>query len=193
MKHDITIGKFGITLRPVEIEDADFIFKLRTDPDNSQFIGDTNSDISKQYQWIENYFEQENDYYFIIESNSKEKLGTIGIYDIINGSGEWGRWIISKKHPVAPASAWLIYEIAFNILNLKEVYCRTVVDNKSVVSFHERCGLHRVRVEKDGVAIKGENKDLIIQMLSLKNYKMVQKKLEVLASFSERLMLRKGE
>ncbi|MED3549811.1 GNAT family N-acetyltransferase [Cytobacillus praedii] len=190
MNHNIEVEKFGIKLRPVTFEDAAFIYNLRTDPDNSQYIGDTEQNISMQYQWLESYFKRENDYYFCIDLKDNKNVGTIGIYNIKDGSGEWGRWVISKKYPVSPSSVWLIYEIAFNILNLNDVYCRTVIDNKKVISFHERCGLNTAGIEKNGVIIKGERKDLLIHTLDKSNYKKVQYRLEKSATFCERLLMR---
>jgi RimJ/RimL family protein N-acetyltransferase len=46
----------------------------------------------------------------------------------------------------AAESALLIYRAAFDLLNLRTVYCVTVADNQAVLSFHDSCGLQRVEL-----------------------------------------------
>jgi RimJ/RimL family protein N-acetyltransferase len=188
MHHSIRIEQFGVRLRPIQIEDAAFIHRLRMNPMLSQFIGDTDPSVNKQKEWLEQYFLREGDYYFCVETIAGMPVGTIGLYDLINSRAEWGRWIISPPIPASPASVWLIYHIAFEILNLSEVYCRTVEDNKRVVSFHDSCGLERKGKELDGVYIKGELKNLIIHVATKENWHLIKNKMNASVLLAERLL-----
>jgi RimJ/RimL family protein N-acetyltransferase len=182
------VEKFGIKLRPVTFEDAEFIVNLRCQPDISRYIGDTSPDINAQKKWLKEYFTKDNDYYFCIELSSGKKAGTIGVYNIENNIAEWGRWVISPAFPIAPASAWLIYYISFEILNLSEVYCRTVSENKQVVSFHDSCGIPRKGIEKNAVCINGKEKDLIIHSVKREQWETLKQKLYRPANLVERLL-----
>ncbi|RUT48747.1 N-acetyltransferase [Paenibacillus anaericanus] len=193
MKHNITVERFGIRLRPITMDDADFIYQIRRNKELSQYIGEIDSQFSVHLTWLEQYFQREGDYYFCIELLSGKPVGTIAVYDIANQAGNWGRWIISPSIPAAPASAWLIFHVAFDILGLSQVYSNTVIDNASVVSFHDNCGISRTRMEPNGLRIKGVSYDLIIHTAPKENWPSIQKKLERSAALAERLLQEDGE
>lgn len=189
MNHDIAVERFGIRLRPIKPEDADFIYGLRRHPELSKFIGEFNADITVHHSWLEQYFHRDGDYYFCIELLSGKPVGTIAIYDIANHTGNWGRWIISPAVPAAPASVWLVFHVAFDLLGLSEVYSNTIKDNAHVVSFHDRCGLKRAKLEKGGLTIKGVAYDLIIHTATKEDWPSIRRKLERPAEMAERLLL----
>jgi RimJ/RimL family protein N-acetyltransferase len=131
-------------LRPVTIGDAAFIVELRTDPELSQFLHPISRLTSDQVEWLKRYFDRPHDYYFIIErKKTGEAEGTIGIYDLDPQAkaAEWGRWILRRNSMAALESAILIYRTAFEVLDLNMLYCRTVAENRQVVSFHSSFGL----------------------------------------------------
>lgn len=111
MNHNITVERFGIRLRPITMDDAEFIFKLRRSPELSKYIGEIDSRYAVHEAWLKEYFHREGDYYFCIELLSGVPIGTIAIYDIDGQAGNWGRWIISDSIPAAPASVWLIFTL----------------------------------------------------------------------------------
>jgi RimJ/RimL family protein N-acetyltransferase len=188
MHHNIIVEKCGIRLRPVLLEDAEFIYNLRRTPELSKFIGDTDPRLEKQIEWLEKYFLRDGDYYFCIETISGIRVGTIGIYDVKDSLAEWGRWIITPSMPASPASVWLNYHIAFDILNLSEVYCRTVEDNKHVVSFHDSCGLKRKGMDINGVQLNGENKNLIIHVAKREFWPQIQQRMGAPLMIAGRLL-----
>ncbi|UVI28643.1 GNAT family N-acetyltransferase [Paenibacillus spongiae] len=188
MNHNIVVERFGVRLRPVTMDDADFIFQLRRAPELSKYIGEVDSRFSVHRSWLDQYFEREGDYYFCIELLSGKAVGTISIYDIADNKGNWGRWIISPNIPAAPASVWLVFHVAFDILGLSSVYSNTVIDNASVVSFHDNCGLIRTGIERGGLTIKGVVYDTVIHTASKENWPFIQRKLEKPAAMAERLL-----
>lgn len=144
MKHTSIITGEAFALRPLTLEDAPLIVELRTDRQRTKFLHSVSPSLNKQRMWIEGYLRRANDYYFVIERlRESTPEGLIGIYDVAldASGGEWGRWILRSGSIAAVESAYLIYKFAFEILRLKMVYCNTVVGNKSVVSFHDSCGL----------------------------------------------------
>lgn len=192
MNHNISVERFGIRLRPVNMNDAEFIHQLRRHPELSKYIGEIDSRISVHRAWLQQYFHRDNDYYFCIELLSGEPVGTIAIYDIANQAGNWGRWIISPEVPAAPASVWLIFHIAFEILGLSEVYSNTVMENASVVSFHDHCGLPRTGIDRKGLTIRGIAYDMVIHTAKRENWPAIKLKLEGPAIMAERLLQEKN-
>lgn len=142
MKHNISIDGFGYRLRPVKLNDAQFIIDVRLeDAERNKFIHAISKDVAVQENWLQAYFERDGDYYFIIENRlTGQPEGLIGIYDVCDGKAEWGRWVVRKDSFAAVESVDLIYRVAFERVGLVELYCRTVQDNTEVVSFHSSIG-----------------------------------------------------
>lgn len=189
MNHNLFAENFGVQLRPVAMEDAEFIHQLRRNPDLSKHIGEVDKRLSIHKAWLEAYFNRDGDYYFCIQLDPGVTIGTIAIYNVTGQTAEWGRWIISPTYPAAAASAWLIYHVAFDILGLSSVYCRSVLDNKHVVSFHDHCGLVRSGIEHEGIKIHDEWKDMIVHTASSEQWPVIQSKLARPAKLSKRFLL----
>lgn len=139
MLHSITMEGYGYRLRPITINDAQFVIDVRNEnAEHTKYIHAVSSDISLQLQWLENYFRAPDDYYFVIEKKaSGYPEGLISIYNIVGNKGESGRWIIKQDSLAAVESWYLLYRIAFEVLCLEEVFCNVVVENKPVVAFHK--------------------------------------------------------
>jgi RimJ/RimL family protein N-acetyltransferase len=145
-------------LRPVALEDAEFILQLRSDPARSRYLHPCAPDLAAQTEWLEKYFDRPGDYYFVIERrDGLEKHGTAGIYRVDFGelTAEWGRWIVQPGSAAALESVTLIYRVAFEVLQLESIYCRTVAENRTAMEIHRRFGLEPVRTlpryfESDG-------------------------------------------
>jgi len=143
VRHGVRLRGHAFGLRPVETADAAFIVELRTNPELSRWIGDTPSDVGAEEAWLARYFARPDDYYFIVEGLGGAPEGTVGIYDVdaTRRAAEWGRWVLRPGSLAAAESAWLTYRVAFEILGLDLVYCRTVIANARTVSFQASCGL----------------------------------------------------
>jgi RimJ/RimL family protein N-acetyltransferase len=145
MKHELSIDGYVYRLRPVSLTDATFIVETRLeDGERNKFIHPISPDILLQQVWIEKYYTIPNDYYFVVENKLEKKPeGLIAIYNIIDNNAEWGRWVIKKVSLAATESFYLICRIAFEQLNLEEIYSRTIEDNKTVVAFHDSMNVKR--------------------------------------------------
>ena len=157
MKHKISIDGFGYRLRPVKLSDAQFIIDARLeDAERNRFIHTISTDVTVQEKWLDNYFEREGDYYFVVENRiTGQPEGLIGVYDVKDGRAEWGRWVIKKDSLAAVESVDLAYRAAFEKIGLEELYCRTVQDNVEVVSFHDSIGEKTRRVIENAFEING--------------------------------------
>jgi len=135
------ISRYGITIRLVDLNDAEFILKLRTNSDLNQHISHTSTNIIDQIIWIQNYKLREQhgtEYYFIAVDIEGNKYGTTRIYNIDEKSFEVGSWIFSPESPpgMAIKADIICREIGFDLLNAD--YCNFQVrkTNKSVLHYH---------------------------------------------------------
>ena len=98
---DFTYEKYGLQLRFVNEDDAEFIIKLRTDPKLGKFIHSTSSDIEEQKKWIRAYKKREQagtDYYFIFFKDGVP-VGLNRLYWIKEDSYTSGSWVFSPDAP----------------------------------------------------------------------------------------------
>lgn len=172
MKHNYVIEGAAYRLRPVKIDDAHTIIMIRLeDQQRNKYINKINDDVEVQEKWIENYYHQHDDYYFVIENSlTGDAEGLIGIYDIKNGKGEWGRWVIKKTSLAATESLDLIFKAAFDHIGLSEIYCRTIKDNTSVVSFHDSTNQLRRGEIKNHTRIEDNTYDVVEHYVTNSHY-----------------------
>lgn len=147
MKHSFSIEGYSYCLRPVTIEDASFIFEARLEANKRNILIHVSPDISLQVEWINKYYDTPNDYYFVVVNKfTSRKEGLIAIYHINNNKGEWGRWVIKKDSLASVESFYLICRMAFEQLNLDEIYSQTAMFNKLVIAFHDSVNAKRRKV-----------------------------------------------
>lgn len=95
--------KFGCYFRLVEMEDAEFIWSLRNDPNLSKHLNKTSAKLEDQINWLKEYKKREEkgeDFYIITMSeDGKTRYGLNRLYDITNEVFEFGSWLYS---PVTP-------------------------------------------------------------------------------------------
>ena len=133
-------------------EDAAFILNLRTDSQKSRYLSTTDADLEKQKAWLNNYAEQTDQAYFIIESLEGESLGTVRLYDAQGNSFCWGSWILKEDAPQTAAieSALMVYAYAIDYLKFQAAHFDVRKGNESVWRFHERFGAQRVASNEHG-------------------------------------------
>lgn len=147
------IGK-TVRMRYVEVDDAEFILKLRNDIRFNKYLSYVNASVADQKKWIINYKkreELEEEFYFIIETLEGVSCGTVRIYDIKSNSFCWGSWILNenKTKYAAIESAYLIYDFGFNKLGKNQSHFDVRKENKSVIKFHLKMGA--IKVNEDNL------------------------------------------
>lgn len=194
MRHELSGIGDAFALRPVTLEDSEFIIELRTNPQLSRHIHATSADPTAQRAWIERYFARPGDYYFIIENRiTGRPEGTISIYDqsADGAEAEWGRWILAPGSAAAVESVLLLYRIAFGPLDLGRLFCRTLARNEKVVSFHASCGLVDGGLLPGAFEIDGAPVDAREQYITAGMWTDVEAKLAPLAARTARLVQRR--
>lgn len=180
---------YAFRLRPITDDDAALVVELRSNPELNRFLHASSNRVEDQLAWLAHYYEREGDYYFVIErrTNSMPE-GVIALYDVdlVTNSGEWGRWILKPGSLAAVESAYLIYRVAFELLGLDSVYCRTVADNGKVVSFHDSCGISARQLLPQHFELGGRRHDAVEHRVDLASWIGIKPRLEKLAQLTAR-------
>jgi len=135
LSRNFALERYGLQVRLVEEEDAEFIVSLRTDPRLSKHIHTTSPDIEQQKQWIRNYKLREaqgEDYYFLFLLNGQPQ-GLARIYDITEDTFTQGSWIFSPEAALGASVLGNIIssEIGFELLGKKIEYSDARQDNNT--------------------------------------------------------------
>jgi RimJ/RimL family protein N-acetyltransferase len=160
MKHNIHIEGFAYELRPVEIQDAEFIAEVRT-PEHSRFMHQIDRTVEAQRQWLQRYFERPNEYYFVIERRrDRRREGLTGLLDFDDKahSAQWGRLVLRPGSLAAAEAALLTFRVAFETFRLDEIWGIAVAENTRMIAYVESVGFeHRERltVQLDGQVVEG--------------------------------------
>ena len=123
LPENFELDRYGLHVRLVREEDAEFIVSIRTDSQNARFLHDTDANVEKQVEWIKQYKKREEqgiDYYFIYHKEGIP-LGVYRLYNIHDGIFTTGSWVFDKLcDKSAPILASIIgIEVAFENLKLE--------------------------------------------------------------------------
>ncbi len=147
LPENFELNRYGLYVRLVREEDAEFIVQLRTNPQKARYISVTSDRIEDQINWIKNYKvrEQEGvDYYFVYYFNGV-KAGVNRIYEIERDHFIHGSWIFADNVPpyCSLAAGLIAREIAFDTLDLYEEIDTAGVhhDNVSVLQYIKLLGV----------------------------------------------------
>lgn len=166
MNHSIVLKNDERTLRPVKVEDAEFIVWLRNQAHVKDCVNDTSTDVERQRQWIRDYLQRDNEYYWIIETPDGEPFGTTSLYhyDAEKNQIESGRWVELKGERYSYnlfKSAVQFNDFAFNELKVARVVFDVVATNKRVIRYHQSYGAEITCVEKNAVILGGVPHDVV--------------------------------
>lgn len=144
LPENFELDRYGLRVRLVREEDAEFILSLRNNPELNQYIHPTDNDVEKQRQWLREYKKREIDgleYYFIYSMND-EPFGLDRVYSINkeDNSYTWGSWIC--KPGISAAQLMLQYIVSSDIINnfigLEQCFYDVRKDNLKVLYFHRK-------------------------------------------------------
>lgn len=134
------LDRYGLHLRMVRMEDAEFIVKLRTDPKLGHYIHATSNDVSKQREWLAAYKKREErseDYYFVFETPVGNPVGVMRIYDISDNAFTIGSWVFDKNSPKGAAilADLIVKEIGWELFPDKVCLWDNMKGNTNVIRF----------------------------------------------------------
>lgn len=175
--------KYGLSFRFVNVDDAEFIYRLRSDATLSKYIHDIHGGVEEQVEWIKKYKIREaagEEYYFIFFKEGTP-IGLNRLYSFHDTTFTGGSWVMAPNSPMEAvlATSLIQREIAFEELGmtLEDDYDATHVDNKKVIKFNKMFGC---KIYKHFMDVKGEyvamsltkedfeaNKPRLVKMLNL--------------------------
>lgn len=151
-------------LRPVTIDDAEFIVKLRNQEQARGFIHNTSNDVDKQRKWIEDYLQRDNEYYWILTDLEGTPYGTQSFYEYNREKNEIvvGRWVkMPGFENNAISSHVQLFDFAFNELKVDAVINDVVSTNKAVIKYHRFLGEKEFYHEYDVKGVGDSNVERI--------------------------------
>ena len=183
MKHSYILKNNERTLRPVTVEDAEFIVRLRNQEHAKGCVNDTSTDVEKQRQWIRDYLKRDNEYYWIIETPDGEPFGTTSLYhyDVEKNQIESGRWVELKDAKYTYnlfKSCIQLNDFAFNELKVDRIVFDVVATNKRVIRFHESYGAEITGLGKDAVVLGGVPHDVVWMQVTREKWPEIRMFLE---------------
>ncbi len=164
MDHSVVLVNDERILRPVTVDDAEFIVYLRNLPHVKGNINDTSTDVEKQREWIRKYLERPNEWYWIVESLDHRPLGTTSLYhyNAEKRQIESGRWAMVSNHNLSMVHGRTqLYDWAFSNIDVDHIVCDVASHNKHVLRYHRLLGEREIGVEKGLFVIDGHPVDMI--------------------------------
>ena len=162
----ITLGGEFVTLRPLKVEDAAITLRWR----QGQRAANLNAgaqDLEQQANWIAS--RPPSEYNFIIELRDGQPVGMVSLtgVDATHRHAEPGRFLIGDEEavrgiPAAIEAMKLIYELAFDRLNLQRVHGAVVSDNPLMIKWQKFMGMTEEGRLRNHYFINGKFQDAVL-------------------------------
>jgi len=162
---EILVGEF-VDLRPLQVSDGALTFSWRN-ANRARFLNAGACSIEQQEKWIAD--RPASEYNFIIQLKNAHPIGMLSLVSVnkINRHAETGRFLIgdedaAKGVPAAVEAMKLLYEFAFNKLNLMRLYGTVASGNSRMVKWQKYLGMKEEGRMRSHYFIDGEWHDAII-------------------------------
>lgn len=145
-----------IILRSLFSTDFSLLLYWRSIKDNAQWFNTKDITYQTHVKWIQNYYNSDNDYVFIIETaETFIPLGMISVYNVdrIKREAEFGRLLLA--HPdyrgmgIGKEATLMLMDMVFDKLDLRRLYLEVHVDNVVAHNLYLSCGFKDID-ERDG-------------------------------------------
>jgi RimJ/RimL family protein N-acetyltransferase len=174
MSSPILQGEF-VNLRPLQVGDAELTFNWRR-ADRAKFLNQGASSIEQQAAWIA--ARPQSEYNFVIELKSGLSVGMLSLVGIdhANRHGEPGRFLIGnddavKGLPVAVEAMKLLYELAFDRLQLVRVCGIVAANNHLMIKWQKYMGMKEEGRLRNHLYQDGKFDDAIYLGLLMEDYR----------------------
>ncbi len=143
LDENFKLEKYGLKVRFVNENDADFILSLRSNPNRTKYMITLDDDIESQRRWIQEYKKREKegfDYYFIYSNVENKPIGLNRISQInyIEKTAKASSWITVEGLIYETFKISTIHsEIAFNLLDLNTLRFEVHKNNKGLIKAYK--------------------------------------------------------
>ena len=163
---EILKGK-NIFLRALEPEDLDYLFSTENNEDIWE-ISSTSQPFSRHI--LSRYIEkshldiyQVNQLRLVISDYKNNSLGLIDLFDVDFKNFKAGIGILINKDNRdkghAKEALEILIKYCFAYLNLHQLYCNIIEENKASISLFKNLGFNEIGLKKDWIYFKGEYKN----------------------------------
>lgn len=174
MSSQVLQGEF-VNLRPLQVGDAELTFNWRR-ANRAKFLNQGVSSNEQQAAWIA--ARPESEYNFVIELKfglSVGMLSLIGV-DPVNCHGEPGRFLIGNEDavkvlPAAVEAMKLLYEVAFEQLQLVRIYGIVAANNHLMIKWQKYMGMKEEGRFRNNLYQDGKFYDAIYLGLLIEEYR----------------------
>lgn len=181
----LTIEGQFITLRPLNVNDADLTFGWRRGK-RAKHLNSGADCVEQQAKWIEGRPDAE--YNFIIELKDGRPVGMVSLTDIDpnHRHAQPGRFLIGDEQavrgiPAAIEAMMLIYELAFETLGLARVHGTIASENALMIKWQKFLGMAEEGRQRNHLFIDGRFQDAVLfGMLSDEYQTKSRRKMELL-------------
>jgi len=138
------VGRY-IDMRPLSLDDAEMTFLWRRS-DRAKYLNAGAASVEQQAKWIST--RPANECNWIIQLKDGTPVGMLSLVDIDQGNSraETGRFLIGEEEkakgiPVAVEAMSLVYDFAFQTLNLSRLHGMISADNTLMVKWQKYLGM----------------------------------------------------
>ena len=181
LKEDFSLERYGLKVRLINENDADFILSLRANLERTKYMVTLDKNIDKQRRWIRQYKKRESeglDYYFIY-SNLEDKpigLNRISRINTLNKTAKDASLIAIKGLEYEALKMIIIRnEIALNSLGLEKLWGEVHKKNINAIKIFRLFGYeikdmgkeyHRLSLKKEDFYLALTNSKLAKKLLT---------------------------
>ena len=180
------VGEF-IVLRKVTVDDAKFIYDLRTSKVAEFLNQPPDYSVESQRKWIESRNDSEVNY--IIQNRLDERVGMVGIVDVnwndrVSSVGRLllKEWCINQSTPYGVEALLLTYGYVFDIMNFRKISGVILGRNEKVFGLQKYLGMTQEGYMKDHVLLRGKPEDLYVMSLMKEDFPQYAEKIDKIIS-----------
>jgi RimJ/RimL family protein N-acetyltransferase len=164
-----------VNLRSLTIEDAELTFRWRQGA-RAVLLNQGAQTPEQQAGWIAS--RPSSEYNFVIETRGGRPIGMLSLsgIDRVNRVGEPGRFLIGDEEaaqgiPAAAEAMKLLYELAFDRLDLRRVWGTVASENRRMIKWQTFLGMTREGSLRQHLFINGQYQDAIVFGLLAEEYR----------------------
>ena len=146
-------------------------------------MGDLKISLNEEKAWLKDNINNPNDYFFIVESISAIRLGTISVYniDFERHTAEIGRLVMIPGVRSVLAASILRNDFSFYTLGLDTLTACIVSTNKTVLSYNRKLGAEITHIAHSERIIASSPVDMVYLKLTKETWKKKRESLIQLA------------
>lgn len=155
MNHNYEFSYKNVYIRPLSIQDIELLRNWRNDEKNTKYLRKLpyiTEDM--QSEWFRTYITNQDEYCFAIEEieECKKTVGSLSLYNFNDNRAEFGKILVGDSNAhgknVGYNSIVAVLYIAFNKLNLDEVFLHVFMDNQCAMHVYSKIGFRVVEIKE---------------------------------------------